>query len=174
MQTHPNEHFKGIRLLLLDVDGVLTTGHIVYDDLGREIKSFNVKDGLGIRLLIESGIAVAIVTARSSPALIRRCRDLSLEHIYHGIRDKAGLLAEILDQTGRTARETAFIGDDLPDLALMKKVGLSIAVADAHEAVREQADWVTPANGGCGAVRQVCDLILKNNGLWDGILKRFG
>jgi 3-deoxy-D-manno-octulosonate 8-phosphate phosphatase (KDO 8-P phosphatase) len=164
---------KAVRLLLLDVDGVLTRGEIVYSDDGQETKAFNVKDGLGIRLLMQAGIDVGIVTARRSGALLRRCRDLGISRIYDGVGDKAAVLDRILSETGATPAEIAFVGDDLPDIGLMRKVGLSIAPADAHEAVRGCADLTTAALGGLGAVREVCEGILKSKGLWQSILNRF-
>ena len=164
---------KRIKLLILDVDGVLTNGGIIYDDNGSETKIFNVKDGLGIRLLLEAGIILYIVTGRRSEALYNRCRNLGIDHIFDNVQDKAALLDPILKQTGVPASDVAFIGDDLPDLALMKRVGLSIAVANAHEAVRKHADMVTLATGGNGAVREICEAILKAQGLWDAIFEGF-
>lgn len=164
---------RQIRLLLLDVDGVLTDGSIVYSDSGNETKRFNAKDGLGIKLLMESGIKVGIVTGRDSKALMYRCKNLGISTIYAAVRDKAGMLDSIIETVGGSAENTAYIGDDLPDIALMARVGLSIAVADAHEYVRQHADWVTAAKGGCGAVREVCEMLLQAQGLWDAIIKRF-
>jgi len=164
---------KRIKLLLLDVDGVLTDGGIIYNDNGSETKSFNVKDGLGIRLLMESGIQLGIITGRRSNALYNRCKDLGINLIYDGVGNKIDVLDELLDRTGVSAEEAAFIGDDLPDLALMKKVGLSIAVGDAHKLIHDNADMVTSANGGHGAVREVCETILKAKGFWEHILERF-
>lgn len=164
---------KDIKILLLDVDGVLTDGGIIYDDDGTETKIFNVKDGLGIRLLMEAGIHLCIVTGRRSNALVRRCKDLGIDHIYDGVRNKVDVLDAILARTGLSAAEVAFIGDDLPDLALMKKIGLSIAVADADKTILENADMVTSAKGGHGAVREVCEAILSAKGLWKKILEHF-
>jgi 3-deoxy-D-manno-octulosonate 8-phosphate phosphatase (KDO 8-P phosphatase) len=164
---------KDLKLLLLDVDGVLTGGDIIYDDSGQETKIFNVKDGLGIRLLINAGIQVVIVTGRRSHALAHRCRNLGIDKFFEGIRDKSAIIKSIQDQTQVMPSEIGVIGDDLPDLALMKKVGISFAVADAHEVIIEHADMITKAKGGEGAVREICELILKSKGLWDGILKRF-
>lgn len=163
---------KNIKLLLLDVDGVLTDGGIIYHDNGAETKVFNVKDGLGIRLLMEAGIHLAIITGRRSNALYCRCKDLGINLIYDGVRNKIDVLDEVLDQTGVSAEEVAFIGDDLPDLKLMKTIGLSIAVGDAHKVILDNADMVTSANGGHGAVREVCETILKAKGLWENILER--
>ncbi len=162
-----------IKLLLLDVDGVLTDGSIIYDDKGKEIKSFNVKDGLGIRMLLNSGINVGIVTGRSSKALHHRCKNLGISMVFDGVRDKASTLDMILRRTQLLANEVAFAGDDLLDLPILKKVGLSIAVADAHEIVRNNVDMITLAKGGDGAVREICEHILKAQGLWEDILMRF-
>ena len=175
---HPNhsdaiDRSEKIKLLLLDVDGVLTGGDIIYDDSGQETKIFNVKDGLGIRLLMDAGIDVAIVTGRCSNALIHRCRNLGIDQVYDGVTDKAATFDRIIKQTQVQSREVACMGDDLPDLPLMGKVGFSIAVADAHEAVLSRADVVTLAKGGAGAVREACEFILKSKGLWESVLKRF-
>ena len=164
---------KHIKLLILDVDGVLTDGGIIYNDNGVETKIFNVKDGLGIRLLMQAGINLCIATGRRSNALYNRCKNLGIEHIFDGADDKAAIFDLILDRTGVSAEQVAFIGDDLPDLALMKKVGLSIAVADAHKTVLKNADMVTSTKGGNGAVREVCEAILKAQGFWENILERF-
>ena len=167
------QRLKCVQLLILDVDGVLTNGGIIYNDDGSETKVFNVKDGLGIRLLMEAGIQVGIVTGRRSKALHRRCQDLGIVHIFDGIHDKAAVLDTVIKQTGISVEETAYLGDDLPDLPLMRKVGSSICVADADEALLTQADMVTSAKGGAGAVREVCEAILKAKGLWEAILERF-
>ncbi|MGD2149711.1 MAG: HAD-IIIA family hydrolase [Desulfobacterales bacterium] len=164
---------KNIKLVILDVDGVLTDGGIIYNDNRVETKIFNVKDGLGIRFLMEAGINVCIATGRRSNALYHRCKNLGIEHIFDGLGDKAAMLDLILDRTGVSAEQVAFMGDDLPDLALMKKVGLSIAVADAHKTVLKYADMVTLEKGGNGAVRETCEAILKAQGLWENILERF-
>ena len=159
-----------IQLLLLDVDGVLTDGAIIYNADGSETKIFNVKDGLGVKLAMKAGIKVGIVSGRSSPALDHRCRDLGISIVFGGIKDKLQILERIADQTGINPEHTAFMGDDLPDLPLMRKVGLSIAVADADQTVRDTADWVTAAAGGCGAVREVCEALLKARGQWDRLI----
>lgn len=168
-----NNKLKDIKLLILDIDGVLTDGSVIYNDDGLETKAFNVKDGLGIRLLMEAGIHICIATGRRSQALLHRCKDLGVEHIFDGVSDKAAILDLILDRTGVSAAEVAFMGDDLPDLPLMQRVGLSIAVADAAAIVRENAAMVTAAQGGQGAVREVSEALLKAQGLWENILKRF-
>ena len=164
---------KEIQLLLLDVDGVLTDGSIIYSDEASETKMFNVKDGFGLKLVMQAGIKVGLVTGRKSEALHRRCRDLGIAYVYDGVQQKARLLDEIATKTGVSALNTAFVGDDLPDIPIMKRVGLSIAVADAHERVRKQAGWTTSAAGGRGAVREVCDALLKACGKWDGIMEQY-
>ena len=167
------EKLKKIQLLLLDVDGVLTDGSIIYSDEGRETKVFNVKDGFGLKLIMSAGIKVGLVTGRTSNALQRRCRELGIKYIYDGVQQKARLLDKIVAETGVGADNTAYIGDDLPDLPLMRRIGLAIAVADAHEMVRDYADWITAAPGGRGAVREVCDALLKARGDWESLMEQF-
>lgn len=172
MENSP-ENLESIQLLLLDVDGVLTTGQVVYTDSGEEIKSFSVKDGLGLRMAMDSGIQVGIVTGRGSGALLHRCRNLGIDLVFDNVRDKAAKLPEITDQTGIAAEQMAFVGDDLPDIPLMHRVGLAVAVADAVPEVIAAADMVTTAKGGCGAVRETCEKLLKARGNWESILERF-
>ena len=165
------DSLKNIELLLLDVDGVLTDGRLYYDDNGLEIKAFNVRDGLGLRLLMNGGVDIGIITGRRSQALVHRCRDLGIHRVYDGVSDKADLLDSLCEQMAIPAASVAFMGDDLPDIPIMRKVGLSIAVADAHNAVLAMADRVTAAGGGQGAVREVCEAVLKSRGLWKKICR---
>ena len=167
------EKLKRIKLLLLDVDGVLTDGSVIYDDTGAETKVFHIKDGLGIRMLMDAGIEVGIVTGRTSRALRHRCDNLGISLVFDQVRDKTSVLEVVSKERGVKAEHIAFVGDDLVDIPLMKKVGLSVAVADAHETVLEYADMVTAAQGGAGAVREVCEAILKAQGLWEEVLARF-
>ena len=168
------EHFlANIRLLLLDVDGVLTDGTITYTDSGEQVKSFSSRDGLGLRLLMNEGIRVGIVTGRSSEALLHRCRNLKIDLIFDGVRDKAKALEDIVDQTGIPLQEIGFVGDDLIDLPAMVKVGAPITVGDAPSEVKALARVVTKAQGGRGAVREICEAILKAQGLWDKALEPF-
>ncbi|MFP4193566.1 MAG: KdsC family phosphatase [Desulfosalsimonas sp.] len=162
---------ENIRLMLLDADGVLTRGDIVYTEDGGESKSFNVRDGVGIRMLKTAGIFVGIITGRRSGALERRARELGVDFCHCGAKDKTVLLDSITQQARCERRETAFVGDDLPDIAIMKNVGAAIAVADAHEAVKQIACMVTRNPGGRGAVREVCESILMAKGLWEEILQ---
>lgn len=165
-------HLKQISLILLDVDGVLTTGQVIYNDAGQETKVFHVRDGLGIRMLMEAGLQVGIVTGRRSMALVHRCRNLGIHLLKDGIRDKAAALESILKETGVTAAATAFVGDDLPDLPIMRRVGVPIAVGDAHDWVKQAAVWTTRANGGCGAVREISERILRARGDWEALIQR--
>ena len=164
---------KKIKLLLLDVDGILTDGSIMYTGNGEEIKIFNAKDGLGIKLLINAGIKVGIITGRKSQALTSRCHDLGIDIVFDGIQNKIKALETILKQTKITPEETAFAGDDLPDLPVMKRVGLSITVPDASRHVIDRADMVTAFQGGHGAVRQICEDILKAKNLWEKTMAEF-
>lgn len=166
------EKLKKIDLLLLDVDGVLTDGGIIYTDSGEEVKVFNSRDGFGIHLLLEAGIKVGIVTGRASRVLRHRCENLGIDLLFDGIDDKSSVLQEICKRTEIDPANMAFVGDDLVDLPLFTRVGFSIAVGDAHEVVKEKADWVTSAAGGSGAVREICDAILKSKGLFDQIVER--
>ena len=169
----PNDPLKKIKMLLLDVDGVLTDGAIVYDDRGVEIKSFHVRDGLGIRLLIGAGIRVGIVTGRRSEALLHRCRNLGIALVLDGIRDKAAALDQIVLQEHILPENIGFMGDDLPDLPIMRRVGTAVAVSDAHPMVRAAADIITEQPGGKGAVREVAEGILMAQHLWEKALERF-
>jgi 3-deoxy-D-manno-octulosonate 8-phosphate phosphatase (KDO 8-P phosphatase) len=166
------ERLKQIQMVLMDVDGVLTGGEIIYGDNGEQYKIFDVKDGLGIRLLKEAGLQVGVVTGRTGNALRHRCRNLGIEMLFDGVREKSQALAQAATKTGITAQATAFIGDDLPDLTIMKQVGLAVAVADAHEMVRAAAHLITQAPGGRGAVREVCEAILKAQGCWDHLIQK--
>lgn len=160
------EKLKNIKLLLLDIDGVLTDGRITFTDDGRELKSFHSKDGVGLKLLRHMGIKAGIVTARTSPIVARRCKELGIDLIFEGVHVKADVLPAVIERTGLKPAEIAYMGDDLIDVGLMKKVALGIAPADAHEVVLAQADLVTKTIGGGACVREACDIILKAQGLW--------
>jgi len=166
------DRLKRIRLLLLDVDGVLTDGSIIYDDQGMETKAFNAKDGLGMRLLMDAGIEIGLITGRSSKALKHRCQNLGISRLMDGVGDKAVALERVMSETGLTRDQIGFVGDDLPDMAIMARVGLRVAVSDAHPAVRDMAHMVTQQPGGRGAVRELCEAILEAKGLLEDILKK--
>lgn len=171
--TDAHTLLKNIELLLLDVDGVLTDGRIYYTDGGEEMKAFHVKDGLGLNILMTAGIQAGIVTGRKSEALMHRCRDLGIDLVFTGIRKKDEVLPIVTKATGIPAEHIAFMGDDLIDLPLMKRVGCAIAVADAHLLAHAQAHVITASKGGHGAVREVCESILKAKGLWEKAVSRF-
>jgi 3-deoxy-D-manno-octulosonate 8-phosphate phosphatase (KDO 8-P phosphatase) len=152
---------RAIRLLVLDVDGVLTDGRLYYGPRGEALKVFHVHDGHGIVQLQRAGIAVAVISGRRSPMVSTRCRELGVRHVFQGASDKLPVLERLLRRLRVTAAECACVGDDLPDLPLIERVGLSYAVADAVPAVRRRADRVTRARGGQGAVREVCEQLLR-------------
>lgn len=151
---------KNTRLLLLDVDGVLTDGRLYYGNNGEELKAFNIQDGLGIKLLQRNGIKVGIITGRSSALLARRASELGIELVVQGREDKLTALQEILETHEYQMDEIAFLGDDLPDLAVIRRVGLGVAVANANSSIASHALWQTSASGGHGAVRELAEFIL--------------
>ena len=157
-----------MRLLVLDVDGVLTDGRLHYDADGRESKSFHVRDGFGMKQAMRAGIAIAVISGRRSGAAAARMTELGIPHVLLGHEDKVAAFQDLLARLGIPADETACVGDDLPDLALLESCGLGIAVADAHPSVRAGAHWITDKPGGCGAVREVCDLLVAAAAWQDG------
>lgn len=164
---------KRIKLLLLDVDGVMTDGGIIYSDAGEELKVFNVRDGHGIKLLMKSGIDVGIVTARTSGAVAYRAKNLGIEMVYQGQKNKLDALKAIMKEKRVKDGEIAFMGDDLVDLPIITRVGLSSAPSDAVDEVKSRVHYVAGRPGGRGAVRELAELILKSKGLWDKIVKGY-
>jgi 3-deoxy-D-manno-octulosonate 8-phosphate phosphatase (KDO 8-P phosphatase) len=150
----------GIRLLLLDVDGVLTDGRLYYGAGGERLKVFHVRDGHGIKQVLGAGIQVSIISGRRSPAVAARCRELGVRELQQGVRDKLQAFERLCARLRLRPADCACVGDDVPDLPLMRRVRLSFAVADAHPEVRRAADIVTSLPGGHGAVREVCDRLL--------------
>lgn len=150
-----------IKSLILDVDGVLTDGTILLTEDGQELKRFHTQDGLGIHALQQCGIVVAIISSRKSKAVDRRAKELGINHFFQGRASKIEVFQELLTQLQLPLSVIAYMGDDLSDLPIMKKVGLSIAPANAVALVKQQAHWTTQARGGCGAVREVCDFIIE-------------
>lgn len=155
-----------IKLLILDVDGVMTDGGITINEHGEELKTFNVKDGQGIIILINVGIDVVIITGRKSKAVEYRAKDLGIQEVYQGVRDKGAFCAELIRQKGLEKEQVCCVGDDLLDIPIFNRVGLSVAVADAAQEVCDAAHFITTNKGGKGAVREVCELILKAQGAW--------
>jgi 3-deoxy-D-manno-octulosonate 8-phosphate phosphatase (KDO 8-P phosphatase) len=166
--------FEGIRAVILDVDGVLTDGRIFLRDDGSETKCFHAWDGAGIKYLLRSGIQVAFLSGRESEAVRHRARELGVAHVRQGAKDKLPAYESLLADLGLSDAEVCYVGDDLPDIPVMRRVGLSVAVADAREEVRALAHYVTHASGGQGAVREVAERLLKAAGKWAAILARYG
>jgi YrbI family 3-deoxy-D-manno-octulosonate 8-phosphate phosphatase len=160
-------------LLLADVDGVMTDGRLAFDNQGMESKAFHIRDGLGIKLWQRAGHRFGLVSGRSSHIVKLRASELGVEIVRQGFEDKWPVVAEILAQLGLAAEQAAFIGDDLPDLAVLQRVGFAAAVADAAAEVREAAHFVTQARGGRGAVRELVELMLKAQDRWQNLLARF-
>ena len=158
------ERAARVKLAIFDVDGVLTDGRLWYAEDGHELKAFHVHDGLGLKRLRANAIEVAIITARISHLVAQRTGELGIVHVYQGQEDKLACFEQLLHALQLGAEECAYAGDDLPDLAVMQRVGLSVAVANAHPWVRERAHWRTRLSGGAGAAREVCDLILCAQG----------
>lgn len=161
--TNTKSRLTQIRLVAFDVDGVFTDGRFYLSDDGIESKAFNTQDGFGIRSLINAGIDVAVISGRQSAAVDRRMTELGVAHVIQGCKDKIAALDKLMSEQSISAAECMYVGDDIPDLPLLRQVGYSIAVANAVYEVREQCDYTTVARGGFGAVREVCDLILAAN-----------
>jgi len=155
-----------IKLLILDVDGVMTDGRIIMDERGEEIKCFHVRDGYGVRRLLDAGIDVVIITGRKSKAVEYRAKELGIQEIYQGVKEKASLCREVIERKNLIKDQVCCMGDDLPDLFMFSQAGISIAVADAAAEVRNAASHVTQRKGGNGAVREICELILKAQQKW--------
>jgi len=160
----PSKASVNIRLLVLDVDGVLTDGRLYFGPRGEALKQFHVRDGLGIQQVAAAGITVAVVSGRRSKMTAARCRELGIRHVHQGAQDKAAQLERLCRRLGIAPSACACVGDDLPDVPLMRKVGLAFAVADAHPDARHAAHLVTRLPGGHGAVREVCDYLLSHSG----------
>lgn len=167
------EKIKSLKLLILDVDGVLTDGRLFFDQDGREYKCFHARDGHGIKLLRRSGVELAVISGRQSDAVAVRMRSLGVDYVYQGQENKIAAFDELLEKLAVTADETAYVGDDLLDLPIMQRVGFAVAVSDANVAIKPYADWCTQVPGGLGAVREVCDLIMQTQGNFEGILQGY-
>lgn len=163
---------QSIRLAVFDVDGVLTDGRLYFGSQGEALKAFHVHDGLGVKLLKEQGIEVAIISSRSSEIVSYRLRELGVEYIFQGCANKLNTLNELMQRLKLNYQEIAYVGDDLPDLPIIKKVGIGIAVANAHPFVKQHAAWETVQRGGEGAVREVCELILDGQGKLEKVFSR--
>lgn len=168
-----NEKLKSVKLLLLDVDGVMTDGGIIYDATGLETKRFNVKDGHGIKMLQRHGVEVGIITGRTSIVVDNRARELGITMVYQGALKKIDSYIDVKQKTGLSDAEIAYMGDDVIDVPVLRRVGFSAAPLDALPEVRGIVDYVSPHAGGLGAVRDLCDHILKARGAWADIVERY-
>jgi 3-deoxy-D-manno-octulosonate 8-phosphate phosphatase (KDO 8-P phosphatase) len=162
-----------IKLLLLDVDGVMTDGRIIYDNHGNELKAFDVKDGHGLKLVQRAGIKTGIITGRRSEVVKRRAAELGFDILYQGALNKLDPYREILAEQGLTDAEVAYVGDDIVDLPILRRVGFSATVADAVEDVLPLVDYVTKHSGGRGAVREICDMLIRARGQWEALTARY-
>lgn len=167
------EKAKPIRLAIFDVDGVLTTGNLFYGPSGIEYKEFNVLDGQGIKFLQRSGVEIGIITACKSEMVVTRMKDLGIQHVYRGSIDKVQAYQELKQKLQLTDEQIAYMGDDLPDLPLICQAGLGVTVANAPPIMRQHAAWTTKAEGGKGAAREVCELIMHAQGTYEAIINSY-
>jgi 3-deoxy-D-manno-octulosonate 8-phosphate phosphatase (KDO 8-P phosphatase) len=174
MDEEVQEKIRKIRLLILDVDGVLTDGRIIIDDAGNESKHFDVKDGHGLKLIMRYGIDVVFLTGRSSAVVKHRADDLGIREVYQGILKKLEFFQEYIKEKGLDPERVGYIGDDVVDIPVLKRIGFSVTVNDADDEVKKVVDYVTERPGGRGAVREICDLILKVQGNWEDVARRYG
>lgn len=168
----PSDHTP-IRLFVMDVDGVLTDGKLIYDSQGAESKAFCVQDGVGLSALRRRGFILAIITGRNSPMVQRRADELGIHHVIQGREDKSVALSQLADSLGISLSECAYVGDDLPDVKAIAAAGLGFSVANGCTQAKEAADIVTQRHGGHGAVREICELLLQQAGLYDDFLTEF-
>jgi len=173
MTTEPALNVEPIRLLLSDVDGILTTGALTFDNNGVESKTFHVRDGMAIKLWQKVGTSFGVITARSSQIVENRMKELGVDIICQGSQDKIASAKEILNRLGLSFENVGYIGDDLTDLALLKQCGFAATVADGVPEVKQAADYVTHAKGGTGAIRELVELILKRQGKWDQAIESY-
>lgn len=167
------EKAKRIKVFIVDIDGVMTDGRIIYSGYGDELRFFDVQDGLGITLLNKAGIKTVIVTAGKSKIVKHRARDLKVTCTYHGFMDKIDAFNHLLKRFKVTPEEVCFIGDDIIDIPILKRVGFAVAVSNAVDAAKKNAHHITANKGGRGAVREICDLILKSQGKWDSVTSKY-
>ncbi|MEW5893152.1 MAG: HAD family hydrolase [Pseudomonadota bacterium] len=158
---------RQVKMLIFDVDGVLTDGSLFYGDDGQEYKSFHSRDGHGIKMLRASGVEAGIITGRTSSVVLHRAKNLGITHIFQGADDKLAVYERLLAQTGLSPEETGYMGDDVVDLPVLRRCGLAISVPEAHELVIGQVHYITRAHAGRGAAREVCELIMRAQGTWE-------
>lgn len=164
---------QAIKLAIFDVDGVLTNGTLYMGDDGQEYKAFNSRDGHGMKMLVANGVETAIITGRQSEVVKHRARDIHIKYLHQGALEKLPVYEQLIAELGLTPEQTAFVGDDIVDLPIMLKTGLSVAVADAHPMVKEHSHWVTPSAGGCGAAREFCEMMMFAQGNYATEMRRY-
>ncbi|HEY0634247.1 MAG TPA: 3-deoxy-manno-octulosonate-8-phosphatase KdsC [Gammaproteobacteria bacterium] len=162
-----------IKLIIFDVDGVLTDGSLFIGDDGEEYKAFHSRDGHGMKMLHASGVEIGIITGRTSNVVRHRMQSLGIHHVYQGQLEKLPAFRELTAKLGVDPQQVAYVGDDVVDLPILTRVGLAVAVADAHPLVKRHAHWTTPHGGGCGAARDVCELIMEAQGTLNGSLQHY-
>lgn len=167
------EQAKSVRLVLFDVDGVLTDGRLFIGDDGQEYKAFNSKDGHGMKMLIRSGVEIGIITGRTSRVVEHRVSDLGIKHVFQGCADKLPVYEQLIRDQGLTPEQTAFVGDDVVDLPIMLRAGLALSVADAHPLAKHYAHWSAPLGGGQGAARQICEMIMFAQGHYANAMQQY-
>lgn len=170
MKHHASERAARVRLMIFDVDGILTDGSLHYGPEGEVIKTFNVLDGHGIKLLQQSGVATAIISARQSALVVRRASDLGITHVHQGVHDKRTAFEQLLDKTGIAPEACGFVGDDVIDLPILLRVGFAASVPNGHPEVKSRVHFITEAAGGAGAARELCDFILRAQGNYEAAL----
>ena len=162
-----------VKLLLFDVDGVLTDARLIIGDDGQEYKAFNSRDGHGIKMLQRNGVATGIITGRTSEVVKHRVRDLDIKHVHQGCKEKHPVYRKLIGELGLQPEQTAYVGDDVVDLPIMLEVGLAIAVQNAHPLVRQYAHWITPSIGGYGAAREACEMIMYAQGTYQTEMQKY-
>lgn len=173
MKKSLREKLQHIKILIMDVDGVMTDGRIIINDDGRETKNFDVRDGHGIKLVQRYGIEVALLTGRQSEVVKHRANELGIKEVHQKIFNKKEVFTEILQKNNLNANQAAFIGDDIIDIPVLKEAGFSATVADAIDIVKKTVDYVTKNKGGRGAVREVCEMLLQAQGRWPEIAAKY-
>lgn len=173
MKNNIREKLNKIKILILDVDGIMTDGRIIMDHDGREIKNFNVRDGHGIKVLQRFGINVAILTGRQSKVVEHRAKDLEIKDVYQKVYNKKEVFEKILKKHKLMAENAAYMGDDIVDIPVLNRVGFSASVADALEIVKKSVDYVTKNKGGHGAVREICEMILQAQNKWEEVAAKY-
>ncbi len=169
----PLERASAIKLVIFDVDGVLTDGRLFVDNHGQEHKAFNSRDGHGMKMLRDSGVEIGIITGRNSGVVTHRAKELGIRHVHQGSDDKLASYRQLLKETGLSEAQTAFVGDDVVDLPVLLRSGLAVAVQNAHPLVKKHAHWVTPSAGGQGAARELCEMLMLAQGSYTAVMGRY-